>query len=70
MVLYTPYDVNTIMRDGSMPEIPWKEITLDNGVTLLGRDVESGFMIERVLCGNSNAYLLPHYQPGTVIKRT
>jgi len=69
MVLYTPYDVNTVMQDltetGAL-----REVALDNGITLLGQDVETGFRIERVICGNTNAFLLPEYQPGTVIKLT
>lgn len=55
------------MRDQNQAE-EQKEVTLDNGITLLGQDVESGFKIQRVVCGNSNAYLLPEYQPGSVVK--
>lgn len=69
MVLYTPYDVSMVMQDLSETGT-LKEVTLKNGITLLGQDVEEGFKIERVICGNSNAYLLPEYQPGTVIKLT
>jgi len=67
LVLYTPYDVDILMRDQNQAE-EQKEVTLDNGITLLGQDVESGFKIQRVVCGNSNAYLLPEYQPGSVVK--
>lgn len=70
MVLYTPYDVEMIMRDLTQTEKALKEVVLSNGITLLGQDVETGFQIERVICGNTNAYLLPQYQPGTVIKLT
>ena len=70
MVLYTPWDVEMLMRDPKeSPALP-KEVVLENGITLLGHDVETGFKIERIICGNSNAFLLPEYQPGTVIKLT
>ncbi|MDD2283637.1 MAG: YlzJ-like family protein [Eubacteriales bacterium] len=68
MVLYTPYDVDIIMRDLTQPEAKQREVRLANGIVLLGQDVESGFKIERVVCGNSNAYLIPEFQPGMVIK--
>ncbi|HBS93858.1 MAG TPA: hypothetical protein DG577_00015 [Firmicutes bacterium] len=68
MVLYTPYDVDIIMRDLTQPEAMQREVRLANGIVLLGQDVESGFKIERVVCGNSNAYLIPEFQPGMVIK--
>lgn len=67
MVLYTPYDVNIIMQDLLEPTA-LKEIVLENGIALLGQDVEEGFKIERVISGNTNAYLLPEYQPGMIIK--
>jgi hypothetical protein len=70
MVLYTPLDVEMLMRDLTIEEQGYKEVDLGNGIMALGRDVESGFRIERIICGNSNAYLLPEYQPGTVIKLT
>lgn len=66
MVLYTPYDVALLMQDGE--EQAFKEVVLENGITLLGRDIESGFKIERVISGNSNTFLLEQYQPGQVIK--
>ena len=68
MVLYTPCDVSIIMADLSQSPLPWREVQLTNGIVLLGQDVESGFKIERVVSGNCNAYLIPEYQPGTVIK--
>jgi len=58
------------MQDLTQPEINKREVTLDNGITLLGQDVKGGFMIQQVVCGNTNAYLLPDYQPGKVIKLT
>lgn len=70
MVLYTPYDIDIIMQDLTMPPAKQREVILANGIVLLGQDVESGFKIERVVCGNSNAYLIPQYQPGMVIKLT
>jgi hypothetical protein len=70
MVLYTPHDVNIVMQDLTEAAAALKEVTLANGITLLGQDVEGGFRIERVLSGNTNAYLLREYQPGTVIKLT
>lgn len=70
MVLYTPYDVSILMQDATEPEVAMKEVTLANGITLLGQEVEGGFKIERVLSGNTNAYLLPEFQPGEVIKLT
>ena len=69
MVLYTPYDVDVVMQDLTETRSV-KEVVLKNGITLLGQDAEGGFKIERVICGNTNAYLLPEYQPGTVIKLT
>lgn len=68
MVLYTPYDVEVIMQDLSREDQNLKEVSIGNGITLLGRDGPSGFQIERVISGNTNVYLLPEYQPGTVIK--
>lgn len=70
MVLYTPYDVDVVMHDLTETQAALKEVTLANGIMLLGQDVEGGFRIERVLSGNTNAYLLPEYQPGAVIKLT
>lgn len=45
-----------------------REVELANGIMLVGRDEESGFRIERLLSGNANAYLLPEYQPGALIR--
>ncbi|MDD4657729.1 MAG: YlzJ-like family protein [Eubacteriales bacterium] len=70
MVLYTPYDIDIIMQDLTKPQTKQREVRLTNGIVLLGQDVESGFKIERVVCGNCNAYLIPEYQPGMVIKLT
>ena len=70
MVLYTPYEVSIIMQDLTQPEMKLREVMLANGVTLLGEDVDGGFRIQRLLSGNINAYLLPAFQPGTVIKLT
>lgn len=70
MVLYTPYDIGTIMEDPSQPTQGYREVSLENGVTLVGTEVQSGFQIERVISGNANVFLLPEYQPGTVIKLT
>ena len=63
MVLYTPCDIQAVMSDPS-GEPALREVALSNGLILLGRDVEEGFMIERVISGNANAYLLACYQPG------
>jgi hypothetical protein len=68
MVLYTPYDVSIIMQDLTQPEVEQREVKLANGIVLVGSDVKNGFKIERVISGNCNAYLLPDYQPGKVIK--
>ncbi|HPZ23114.1 MAG TPA: YlzJ-like family protein [Bacillota bacterium] len=68
MVLYTPYDVSIIMQDLTQPEAELREVTLANGIVLLGSDVKGGFRIERMISSNCNAYLLPDYQPGRVIK--
>lgn len=67
-MLYTPLDVSIIMQDLTQPEVELREVTLPNGIVLLGSDVKNGFRIERVISGNCNAYLLPEYQPGRVIK--
>lgn len=69
MVLYTPYDVDIVMQDLRETEgAGLREVQATAGILLLGRDVEGGFRIERVISGNGNAYLLPEYQPGTVIR--
>ena len=68
MVLYTPCDIQAVMSDHVRRAPALREVALSNGLILLGRDVEEGFMIERVISGNANAYLLACYQPGKVVK--
>lgn len=67
-MLYTPCDITVVMEQRDGAEAPLSEVQLANGVVLLGRKVEGGFEIQRVISSNSNVYLLYEYQPGTVVK--
>lgn len=67
-MLYTPCDVDAIMQDLTWSPPALREVQLANGIVLLGQDGREGFKIERVISGNGNAYLIPEYQPGRVIK--
>ena len=68
MVLYTLCDPAAIMANPAEDLPKLREVELANGVMLVGRDEDKGFRIERVLSSNANAYLLPEYQPGSLIR--
>lgn len=67
-VLYTPYDVATVLAVVEPPQTKLREVQVADEVTLVVAETESGFRVERLISTNPNAYLLPQYQPGQRVR--